>query len=391
MSPGTTGKVTSTLIVGQEFIGFLDIPAGTNAGDLLFSVELSPLIDKLLGSRVSLIASSYGRFRLVNAHLVFSSSLAATQAGQIGMAFLTDPQQSVPTTGGGVDLIRVITDSAGSDVVQVWSNGLAAYPGSINVDPYYTNPLASDEYLTSAGQGIVISMIDSAGAVTCGSMYLYYEFEFMQPTLETFAAISKWAKVAGGVGASACTDAAPLGVAVPPSLEFDSIGIENLSGTGFDVPPGQWVLSWSIISATSVTSAAAAGLAAVSAAGFSLSDTFVTVNAVAGTQFQLWMRFSNTTASAIALPFGSWLTGATGDTIASNDLFIATDPMSFPTKTFGRSKKKLAAINSASRSMAREQIALEKEKSLLKRIEIIESSLQPSRSYQSFPPPHTPF
>jgi len=367
------GKVTATKVVGQEFIGNLTIPANAAVGDVPFIMGISPLVGALLGTRLSNIAASYARWRCNNVHLVFSSSLAATQAGQIVLALLSDPQQEIPTTGGGVDLVRVISDSAGSDVTQVWSNAVAFYPGSVNVDPYYTNPLSSDAYLTSAGQAVVLNMIDSpASDLSCGSLFLYYEIEFLQPTLETFSTIMKSATLSNS-GGTDFLDGTPLSsTSSPIQVQTDSIGLTEISGQGFLVPPGsyQMCLFYDVLTSVTVNfDTFTANNPAIGTQG----EAYCLPQGAAVTQFAFWCLFSNTSSAPMQVDFSDLLVGVTGDTVQQIVLQISLNPYNFPAAT-ARSPKQLALLNAEIRETAKRQSILDRETSLLRRIEQLERS-----------------
>lgn len=378
------GKIYSSDIVGQEYVGDLGWSTTNNAGDVLFSMQISPLIGALLGTRLSNIAASFGRFKLNNCSIVFQSSLAATQGGQFVACILSDPQTTVPLTGGADAVVRLLGDSAGSDVFQVWSNGVALYPGSVNTDPYYTNPLASDEYLTSAGQVVVAAMSAApASDLNCGSLFFYYDITFLQPTLETFATITKRVQIAGGTGSSSCTDTSLLGAAVAPIINLtygDTVGIQDLTGTGFALPVGHWTLEWVIISSGAITSALGTWVTNNIANGWDIDAFYSPPVAGAGANGVLTCTLAPLDGSAtgtLPLSFNVGYTGVSSDTINTNFVNIFSDPFSFPAASFSRPRRDLEAINKASQDASKGILLLQKERQLMQRIERMEAALRP--------------
>ncbi len=371
------GKVFAVTATGRESLGPITIPNNSNPGDVVFNVGLQPLSGLLLGTRLSNIAASYGRFRVKGCSLVIISSLAATQAGQLVAAILSDPQQEIPLTGGSEANIRVLSDSAGSDVFQVWSSGIAVYPGNQNVDPFYTNPLTVDDYLTSGGVGYVATMDanSSGSAINVGEVFLDYEFEFSEPTLEVYATVSKLAIIHGALGASSCTDALPLGSSTAPSLSYDAVGITGLTGAGFDVPPGNWWVGYNLTVATSIVNTMNTFMTALQSAATADggdANWVITGQPNNSTLPQLGFVFNLTVQQSVTIPFQNLMTGMTGENVQANTVWVFSDPTSFPSLS---NQRRIKQINEQAVIACEAACALEREQRLSNRVMMLEELL----------------
>jgi hypothetical protein len=381
-------------------MGTVSWAAGSLPGTKLVDLPFSPLSSAFLQTRLANIAAAYGRYRLKNCTMIYSPALSATTGGQLAMAFLSDPQTVIPDEGGP-EVVRMITDSAGSDLFQVWSPAVAGYPGNVETEPFYTQPDPDEDnqLLISAGRMVIINMTEQADAGSAGTWEIAYEVEFEQPTLETFAVIAKWSHITGGTGASSCTDALPLGLAVPPALTTDQIGITGLSGSGFTLPAGSWVFNWHLIVTTSVSYTTADFLNANVAANPNASFNYVTqIRAASGVE--LFTQMTVISQEPITLVFGSGVTGLTGDSVVAgeNQVYVYSDPLSFPTKTFGRSKRSLAKANQSTKDRCLSQLASERERVVLGELDEIKRIIAgqrpgqavPQFTYQAFSDPRSP-
>lgn len=376
-----SGKVIGMNLQGREILGTILWPNNSAAGDLVYQLVFNPMSGQLQNTRLALVASGFSRYKPRELVAVVDSSQAAIQPGQLTMAFLVDPEQVVPLTGGGANNIRVLGDSEGSDVFQIYSRGCAFWPETgFNTTPFFTNPqVAADstdptaQYLVSAGQlCIATNLANTSGAdIPVGTVSIAYNIDFFQPTMEANALISKRARILGGTGALSCTDTAPLGLAVPPVLDVgDSIGITNLAGGGFSLPTasGAYLAIWSQAVVTSLSTSAGALEAAFGTGGITNVEFYVSAY---GGGFTLWTRFEVTGAGAVDLSACS--TGITGDNVSVNMMVIMTDPFAYPTAS--RSASAVARENANVKIRCEAALALARESELEKKVHCIEERL----------------
>lgn len=369
-------KLVSCRVRGREYMGDVSWPDGSQPGDILVNAPINMLATEFLGTRLSSFAADFARYRF-NGSVEYAPALSATQGGQIGMAMLSDPETVVPDSGpgqGNIGFVRIITDSQGSDVTQVWSPGIAVYPGTCNVEPFYVqpDPDEANQLLVSAGRIVIIQMTPQATGLTAGSWFLNYDVEFFQPTLESFAVISKWTSIQGGMGASSCTNGNPLGEAIPPTLTVDQIGLIALRGNEIVIPAGDWLFYWVLTGASlGFTPATFTGALTASNPNATIANVVAQLDS---TSAQIFCMATISAQEPLTLPFQG-ATGVTSDNITGNVVRIFSDPFSFPTATFGRSKKSLARFNRAVADASLSSLAADREKQVLRELDQIKSLL----------------
>jgi len=370
---GRGGMVESARAVGTEFLQNVVLPGDAKAGSILFQAQINPVAGIFNGTRLKSLAAEYQRWNVTPGGLLFrfASSLPTTFSGQIAMVIFSDPATQL--ADDGTDLIRQVTDAYGNDEAQAWSSAAAvSAPPVPNQPSLYVDMSNNDVALYSAGVLVMITLTDGTGTdVSLGSLFLDYDLEFYQPTVEP-TSVEPIAYIFAGHGASSCTDTAPLGLAQVPVLFADTIGITDLTGAGFSLPGnGKYQIIWEITVATSVTNAS------TSIASVNGSMVFLAPNGVASSSAYLrYSLYNETPGTPRPLVFS--LTGITGENVSYNRVHVLPH-VDFPDfDAFSSRNPRIKLVNEKCRQWGEDAVAREKTNFILERVEQMLSRLPPA-------------
>lgn len=180
----------SIRVKGQDWLGRIVASASEVPGYVYLEIYINPLT--ITGSRLSLFAQLYDKFRfgLLKFHFVPSGSTQTR--GSVILAYDRDISDATPPLGdGGIRQFLAMMDAVNSPI---WAPCTAVCPLSHPEEGLWCNPVVGgDERLAFQGQLYVACMEPSSltAGQAIGDLFMEYDVEFFDPQLDTTIPIAK--------------------------------------------------------------------------------------------------------------------------------------------------------------------------------------------------------
>jgi hypothetical protein len=268
---GMANPIMTQTKFGYEFIhsGLItevQIPVGTQKGDLLYRLDLSPATLEPWLSKMS----NFEKYRFKNVFISYKPTCAATETGGIVGFFEWDPDLPL-TLNQGEDSVADSMAHQSAMLTSVWSPATFHYNNAEEPDEeWFVDPAGREKRLTTQGIFTLVAASDFASALSAGQLLVAYEIEFMIPEVRS-AVDGTWVTYYG----KSVNTAHPFGqalVALEVDYPDDLLGISkvpqntiikyttnypNTSAplSGFQLPYGYWTVT-AIIAGSDLTAAA---------------------------------------------------------------------------------------------------------------------------------------
>lgn len=167
---------------GQDWLGRVPVPAGAVPGQTLLEVYLNPL--ELTGTRLSLFAQMYDKYRFLETDFEFVPCASTTARGSLILAYDRDISDATPPASDlGIRQFMAMQDAVAGPI---WGPLVCKCPLSHPEEGLFTNPVAGgDDRLSYQGQFYVALMEVPAEPNSVGDVYIHYDIEFYDPQLDT--------------------------------------------------------------------------------------------------------------------------------------------------------------------------------------------------------------
>jgi len=314
-SAGT--KPGSLIARGCDYLTDVVLESSNVAGDILVNGSLHPA--GWTPSRIAVLGTIFDKFNVKKADLMLVPTCPTTTAGGTLMYFDHDPVELPPS---GEDGVRVAMAHQGASSAPAWSENCARWKATDPETGYYASLEGADteagERQIVQGQFYVICNGPSATTVTIGQLFLNYEVEFFDPSLDTVGesnssvgerAITTVFGSTSGVANLNLTS--PMGstdasIKVPGVVDYKLIDSLNLK----HIPAGTWKWTW--VADTEASAGGGAGVfqatdmdaVFVDAAGDVQDPTVVQVLALSDTDRNIAEGYS------VVSTITSWITTA---------------------------------------------------------------------------------
>jgi len=225
---------------GHEYLGAIATTSATT-GSNLTTILLNPL--SFTGTRLRAYGELYDKYLFTSFTLHYTSADPSTATGQYILAYDRDFADDTPpaSTQG----IREYFAMAGSVISNVWSSTSFKCPLADAQEFYYTNDTGYEGRIVFQGQLYAAAV---SGTTFHGSMWIEYDLELYDPSLET--APSTILDIFGGEvslaeNGSLFDDFGKLESFAngTPRLGFDTALAGGFGGSnGLVLPPGSWIV-----------------------------------------------------------------------------------------------------------------------------------------------------
>lgn len=261
----TTSKGYS--IVHSGLLGNVSIPADTSRGDMIFRIDLSPIVIEEWLSKMS----NFEKYRFKHIIVSYKPTCAATEAGTICGFFEWDVDDPL-TLDQDEETVRAAMAHESAEMSSVWNPFMLHFTNGEEPDEeWYIDPSGNEPRFTTQGMFTIIAGSDFPDALEAGTLTVAYEIEFLIPELRSLNS-GTWAAYAGVANTSS---SAPFGskisslvVEYPDPISGDQVVPQNTSiryfndggepaDAIFQIPRGYWEMSFSIVGTTLSTIATA--------------------------------------------------------------------------------------------------------------------------------------
>lgn len=178
-------KRGSLRVRGQDWLGRVRTQEGSLApGTVLLEQYINPL--ELVGTRLSLFAQMYDKYRFNRLRFEFVPCASTTIRGAIILAYDRDISDSTPPANdAGIRQYMAMQDAKAGPL---WAPLVCDCPLSHPEEGLFTNPVAGgDDRLSYQGQFYVALLEPTETGVSVGDVYVHYDIELFDPQLDTQA------------------------------------------------------------------------------------------------------------------------------------------------------------------------------------------------------------
>lgn len=179
------------ILEGTDFIApVTSATGGNNAGDLLFTQQISP--SKFLQTRLRQFADLYQRYRFRRIHFLYEPIANATQSGQV-LGFADFDVDNLITDNSSENL-NIAAAHQGEAITQIWEPMLFDMGQVFSFTDLYTESGASassDPRLSIQGVFYLIAASLLAPNLPLGNIYVDYEIEFSIPFLSAQSLVNR--------------------------------------------------------------------------------------------------------------------------------------------------------------------------------------------------------
>lgn len=156
--------------------------AAWQEGDLIKAVDLNPTGPSFFGTALIQQARIYNRYKIHNMAVTFVSSAPSTYNGSLIISCTPDP--SSPYGADGIYGTQLATAVEGAETFQIWQSGTTMWYGDKSQN-FYSRPDNTDPRFVSPGiVNLVCNSTCGAGNTSLGSLYVSYDIEFTERSLE---------------------------------------------------------------------------------------------------------------------------------------------------------------------------------------------------------------
>lgn len=243
-------KPGSLIARGCDYLTEVVLESSNEPGDILVNGSLHP--DGWTPSRIAVLGTIFDKFNVKKAELMLVPTCPTSTSGGTLMYFDHDPVELPPN---GEDGVRVAMAHQGASSAPSWSENCARWKANDPETGYYSSLDGADtpagERQIVQGQFYVICNGPSATTVTIGQLFLSYEVEFFDPSLDTVGSsmssqgtMSVTTNFGAQTGVNTVNLTNSMGsagvVAVPGVSEYKTVNGELMR----KIPAGTWKWDW---------------------------------------------------------------------------------------------------------------------------------------------------